>query len=173
MPGPQIGRYRLYTYGVIGALLIMEPAFRVLGKELHLDVMTTAGSVRLSLASLAMPLFNIAVLDLLVTVMVLEKSSFFKTYLVKRCRSKPAESSNSNNFSRGNDKVVERMLETRNRLDEHIEGQWAEFCNYLKNLDDNSEAFERRVSEHLGKLEVLQRLQDRFSVFEEEVEEDA
>lgn len=135
--------------------------------------MTTAGPVKLSLASLVMPLFKIAVLDLLVTVMVLEKSSFFKTYLVKRCGSKPAESSNSVNLSSGNDKVAERMLEAQNQLDEHIEGQWAEFCNYLQNPDDNSEAFERRVSEQLGKLEVLQKLQNRFSVFEEEEDEDA
>ncbi|KAI4091948.1 MAG: hypothetical protein LQ344_003766 [Seirophora lacunosa] len=123
-------------------------------------------------SSLVMPLFNIAVLDLLVTVMALEKFSFFKAYLVKRCRSKPAESSNSINLSNGNDKVAERMLEAQNRLDEHIEGQWAEFCNYLQNPDDNSEAFERRVSQHLENLEVLQKLQDRFSAFEEEEEEE-
>ncbi|KAL9009712.1 MAG: hypothetical protein Q9173_005286 [Seirophora scorigena] len=165
MPGPQTGRYGLYMYGMIGALLIMVAAFRVLGKDLHLEVMTTAGSVKLSLASLVMPLFNIAILDLLVTVMVLEKSSFFKAYFAKRCRSKHAESSNTMNPSNGNDKVAERMLEAQNRLDEHIESQWAEFCDYLQNPEgDNSEAFEHRVSQHLGNLEVLQKLQDRFTI---------
>ncbi|KAI4131865.1 MAG: hypothetical protein LQ341_006331 [Variospora aurantia] len=69
------------------------------------------------------------------------------------------------NPSSGDDRVAERMLQAQQRLEEHIESQWAEFCAYLQNpsevplirfYGDNSEAFEQRISHYLQNLEVFQ-----------------
>ncbi|KAL8647416.1 MAG: hypothetical protein Q9210_005575 [Variospora velana] len=165
-------------YGTIAVLHIVTAVFRTLANGLWFDTMITVDWMNLDLKSLMTTLSNVAVSEFLIT--FLPKFGIFKANRV-RLRMKHADSSDTMNPSNGDDKVAERMLQVQQRLEEHIESQWAEFCDYVQNpsevplirfYGDNSEAFEQRISHYLQNLEVLQKLQSRLIALEVEEDED-
>ncbi|KAI4288748.1 MAG: hypothetical protein L6R35_001987 [Caloplaca aegaea] len=177
MPESQISPdVRLYV--TIAVLYIVTAVFRTLANGLWFDTMITVDWMKLELNSLITTLSNVAVSEFLMT--LLPKFGIFKANRV-RLLMKHADSSDTMNPSNGDDRVTERMLQAQQRLEEHIESQWAEFCDYLQNpsevplirfYGDNSEAFERRISHYLQNLEVLQKLHSRLIALEEEDEDE-
>ncbi|KAL8968460.1 MAG: hypothetical protein Q9197_004870 [Variospora fuerteventurae] len=177
MPESQISPdVRLYV--TIAVLHIVTAVFRTLANGLWFDTMITVDWMNLELNSLMTTLSNVAVSEFLMT--FLPKFGIFKANHV-RLRMKPVGSSDTMNPSNGDDRVAERMLQAQQRLEEHIESQWAEFCDYLQNpsevplirfYGDNSEAFEQRISHYLQNLEVLQKLHSRLIALEDEDEDE-
>ncbi|KAL8988748.1 MAG: hypothetical protein Q9177_002226 [Variospora cf. flavescens] len=169
---------RAINYARISDPLMSASVFRTLANGLWFDTMITVDWMNLELNSLMTTLSNVAVSEFLIT--FLPKFGIFKANRM-RLRMKHADSSDTMNPSSGDDRVAERMLQAQQRLEEHIESQWAEFCAYLQNpsemplirfYGDNSEAFEQRISHYLQNLEVLQKLHSRLTALEEEDEDE-